>query len=260
MFTHPASRYPPARAHKCQTWDQTDKPPSGANGMNNLTNHDSKKADDATAEHGEHRAFAAPLGSARAGRLEFARGASLVTIEASAMPDLYRARFEGPAPKIQARNGSVIVQYRRLSLAEWARYALLWGHHAAVITLTAAIPWQLFIRDGVSKLTADLRGLQLSGLTVTGGASEVALRLPRPIGVVAIRIAGGASNLALLRPAGVAAAIRVDGGASKLTFDDQHFGGVGGGIRLATPDAQNKADRYEIEIAGGASKLTVATR
>ena len=50
--------------------------------------------------------------------------------------------------------------------------------------------WQLFIRDGVSKLTADLHTLQLSGITMTGGASEVALRLPSPTGIVAIRIAG----------------------------------------------------------------------
>jgi len=228
--------------------------------MNDSTNNDSKKRGDAPAKNGEHHTFAAPLGSARAGRLEFVRGTSLITIDAQAMSDLYRARFEGPAPKIQAHNGSVIVQYRHLSLAAWARYALLWGRHAAEITLNAAIPWQIFIRDGVSKLTADLHTLQLSGITVTGGASEVALRLPSPTGVVAIRIAGGASNLSLHRPPGVAAAVRVDGGASKLTFDDQHFGGVGGGIRLATPDATSKADRYEIEIAGGASKLTVATR
>jgi len=221
--------------------------------MNNLCSYEPRRE--------EHQDSAAPLGRATRGRLEFVRGASLVTIgTGAAMPDLYRAHFEGPTPRVTMRDGAVSIQYRRLSLAEWARYALLWGHHAAVIALNAAIPWQLFIRDGVSRLTADLHGLQLSGLTVTGGASEVALQLPRPAGVVAIRIAGGASNLTLHRPSGVAAAIRVDGGASKLTFDDQHFGGVGGGIRLATPDATTKADRYEIEIAGGASKLTVATR
>jgi hypothetical protein len=228
--------------------------------MNNLTNHDPNKGSDTPANNGEHHTFAAPLGAARAGRLEFVRGVSLITIDAYTMPDLYRARFEGPAPKVQAQNGSVTVQYRRLSLAEWARYALLWGRHAAEITLNATIPWQISIRSGVSKLTADLRGLRLDGFTVNGGASEVALLLPKPNGVVAIRIVGGASNLTLHRPPGVAAAIRVRGGASKLTFDDQHFGGVGGGIRLATQDAPNAADRYEIEITGGASKLMVVAR
>ena len=67
------------------------------------------------------RDSAAPLGAATRGRLQFMRGASLISIEASGpMPDLYRAHFEGPAPRIAVRDGAVSVQYLRLSLAEWA--------------------------------------------------------------------------------------------------------------------------------------------
>src|SRR5262245_15667453 len=114
-------------------------------------------------QSGDRHDFAAPLGAATRGRLEFVRGASLVTIEAgTAMPDLYRAHFEGPVPRVTVRDGVMSIQYRRLSLAEWARYALLWGRHAAEITLNAAIPWQIEIRGGVSKFRADLREIYLA--------------------------------------------------------------------------------------------------
>jgi hypothetical protein len=209
-------------------------------------------------ERDDHHEFVAPLAGATRGRLEFVRGASLVTIGASAaMPDLCRAYFEGPAPRVMVRDGAVSVQYRRLSLAEWARYALLWGRHAAEITLNAAIPWQIEIRGGVSKFSADLREIRLTSFEVRGGASEVVALLPPPSGSVAVRIGGGASNVTLRRPAGAAVGVQVRGGASKLTFDEQHFGAIGGGVRLATPGYSSAADRYEISIAGGASRLTV---
>jgi hypothetical protein len=190
----------------------------------------------------------------------FVRGASLVTIGASrAMPDLYHAHFEGPAPRIKVRDGAVSVQYARLSLAEWARYALLWGRHAAEITLNAAIPWQIEIRGGVSKFRADLRELPLTSLEVRGGASEVEVLLPPPAGDVAVRIGGGASNVTLRRPTGAAVGVQVRGGASKLAFDEQHFGAIGGGVRLATAGYSGAADCYDIVVAGGASRLTIET-
>jgi hypothetical protein len=63
--------------------------------------------------------------------------------------------------------------------------------------------------------------------------------------------------LTLLRPAGVAATLGIAGGASRLTFDGERYGAIGGETRLETANAAS-ADRYEIEITGGASKLVVA--
>lgn len=157
------------------------------------------------------------------------------------------------------RDGSVSVQYLRLSLAEWARYALLWGRHAAEITLNTAIPWQIEVRGGVSKFRADLRELRLTSLEVRGGASELEAMLPPPSGAVVVRIGGGASNVTLRRPAGAAASIQVRGGASKLIFDQQYFGAIGGGVRMATPGHSRAADRFDIVVAGGASRLTIET-
>jgi hypothetical protein len=52
----------------------------------------------------------------------------------------------------------------------------------------------------------------------------------------------------------------VDRGATKLAFDDQHFGAIGGETHLHTPDYGSAADRYDIEVSGGASQLTVGAR
>jgi hypothetical protein len=210
--------------------------------------------------NGDRRDSAAPLGSVSHGRLVFMRGASLVSVEASrALPDLYRAHFEGPAPRIAVRDGSVSVQHRRLALAEWARYALLWGRDTAEIILNATIPWQIEIRGGVSKFKADLREARLTSIEVRGGANELEVLLPLPAGVVPLRVGGGASNVILRRPVGTAVGIQVRGGASKLIFDEQYFGAIGGGVRLATTGHTHAADRYDIAVAGGASRLTVET-
>jgi hypothetical protein len=204
--------------------------------------------------------FAAPLGSAAEGRLTFVRGASLLTLAGDpALADLFRARFEGPTPQVRAAGGDVTVRYRRLSLAEWARFALLWGRFASTIQLNTSIPWLVDIRGGVSKLDADLRALRLSGLLAAGGASEVAVDLPAPAGLVTIRISGGASHVTLRRPASAAVRVVVGRGASQITLDAQHYGAVGGTVRLETPGGSQATNRYDIEVAGGASHLTVDT-
>ena len=199
-----------------------------------------------------------PLADIMRAELIFSRGASLVSLAAEAGLDaLLQAHFEGPAPRFNVSGGTITLDYERLSLAAWARYALLWGRFAGNITLNAAFPWAIAVRGGVSKVNGDLRTLSLSSFTISGGASEVTLDLPQPSGVVMLRIIGGASNILLRRPAHSAARVAVRGGSSRLTLDEQHFGGIGGNTQLETPGASLSRDRYEIMIEGGASNLTV---
>jgi hypothetical protein len=40
----------------------------------------------------------------------------------------------------------------------------------------------------------------------------------------------------------------------------QQWGAVGGGLRLATPEATQAPDRYEIEIASGAAHLEISAK
>ena len=79
------------------------------------------------------------------------------------------------------------------------------------------------------------------------------------MGVVPVRMSGGASEVKLRRPAGTEARAEVSGGASQLIFDDQSLGAVGGRAVLASGGFAAAADRYEIRFTGGASQVTVAT-
>jgi hypothetical protein len=77
--------------------------------------------------------------------------------------------------------------------------------------------------------------------------------------VVPVRIRGGASQVRIRRPVGVPVRLRVGRGVADLRFDEQEWGAVGGGLRLATtPEASQAPDRYEIEIASGAAHLEIS--
>ncbi len=97
----------------------------------------------------------------------------------------------------------------------------------------------------------------LSSFVLKGGISDLDLTLPEPSGVVPIRLSGGASKVGIRRPAGVEARVSMKGGASKLTFDEQNLDAVGGKVRLQSPGYDGASDRYEIEVSGGASEVTI---
>jgi DNA-binding MarR family transcriptional regulator len=208
----------------------------------------------AASRGGEGAEFSAPLGSARSGRVVFANGTSRLTLRAaSGMDDLYRARFEGPAPKVEVADGTVTFRYpRRLrGLFEWR------SRSGGEVTLNAAVPWEVEVRGGAYKVQADLSGLKLASFVLTRGFSEADLTLPEPSGVVPVRLSGGASEVKIRRPAGVEVRLSMKGGVSKLIFDEQSFDAVGGKLQLQSPGHREVPDRYEIEISGGASKVTV---
>ncbi len=92
---------------------------------------------------------------------------------------------------------------------------------------------------------------------MVGGISQAELWLPQPRGTVAIHISGGVSGFRVHRPARVPARIQIGGGASKLGLDRQYLGAIGGPIQLETPDYATAGDRYELDICGGASRVTV---
>jgi hypothetical protein len=195
-----------------------------------------------------------PPRSATAGRLDFTRGGSRVTLSADgAMRDLYRARFRGPPPNVRDDDGHVRIEYPLVTPSQWLRL----DRRAADVALNPGVPWAIRFGHGVSRLSADLRGLELRSLQIDGGASDIELVLPEPKGAVSIRIRGGASAIAVRRPGSAAVRLRVGGGVSRLVFDDERFGAVGGEIRLETLGAETAANRYNLEIGGGASRLTV---
>jgi hypothetical protein len=200
--------------------------------------------------------FSVPRGSLSRGRLEFTRGAARLTIRNAEIPELFRARFDRPVPSVSVYEGAVTVRYPRFSLWGWLRP---WTHRGGQVTLNQDVSWDLSLRGGVAHLDADLRGLRVEAIQASHGVSRVDLRLPRPSGVVPVRIGGGASHVRIRRPAGTPARLRIGRGVADLTFDNQEFGAVGGRLQLESCQAGNAEDRYEIEITGGASHVQVST-
>jgi DNA-binding MarR family transcriptional regulator len=208
------------------------------------------RASSKEAEEGE---FATPLGSVESGRLVFANGASRLTLRAdSGMDDLYRARFERVAPKVKVEDGTVTFRYsRRLGGPFDLR------SHPGEVTLNAAVLWEVEVRGGAYKIEANIGNVELTSFVLKGGISDLSLTLPKPSGVVPVRLSGGASKVSMHRPAGVEARVSVKGGAATLTFDEQSFDAVGSKVRLQSPGYDGASDRYEIEVTGGASELAI---
>ncbi len=198
--------------------------------------------------------FSALLGDVTTGRLIFPYGTAQLTLRADAgMADLYQARFDGGPPEVKVHEGIVTVRYPRRN------FLLSWGERAAHVTLNAAIPWRITLQGGASEVNADLSGLDLLDLDVKGGMSNFRITLPNPSSVIPIRIAGGASDITIRRPEGVAMRVHLKGWVSTLIFDDQTYGNVGSDVRLQSPGYEGSAKRYDVEVVGSASTVTVVT-
>ena len=185
-------------------------------------------------------------------RLVFPHGVANLTIRANeSMSDAYRGEFYGPQPSVTQADGVISIDYPRFN-------PFIWGRTSAAVTLRPSVVWVIEIRGGVAHWDGDLRQLQVAAIDVRGGVSKVELRLPEPAGVVPIRVSGGVSHLTLQRPGTVPARIRIGGGASKLELDTQFLGAIGGPVRLETPDySRGDGGKYDLEIGGGASKVTI---
>ena len=199
--------------------------------------------------------FAAQLGASRSGRLRFTNGAHRVVIRASShLRGLYRARFGERMPVVEVRGGVVSIRYTWVASCDWT------GNHPerpAEIALNAGIPWDVDVRGGASRLLADLSGLRLGSLKVDGGASRLEVVLPDPSGAVTVVILGGASNVAIRRPEGVSARLRVEGGVTNLTFDDRRIGATGGELVLRSRGYEVAVDRYDVAVTGGANNMSI---
>jgi hypothetical protein len=92
---------------------------------------------------------------------------------------------------------------------------------------------------------------------LNGGVDQFRLTLGRPSGIVPIRLIGGANNARFERPTGAHVQLHMSGGARSVEFDQQKLGSVAGHSVLTSDGAAEAADRFEIEVTGGARKITV---
>jgi DNA-binding MarR family transcriptional regulator len=193
----------------------------------------------------------APMAGAKAGRLLLAPGLGSITIDSDrTLAELYRANVEGTPPFIEVEGETVTVRPRRFPLFGW-------GHRNLRLTLSGTIPWDIEVDQGAVRLTADLADAPVRSFSINGGASRVDLRLGRPSGVVPIVLGGGASNVTVRRPRDVPVELRIKGGSTHITVDGHRMASSAGHFAWHPPRMPEGADRYAIEVRGGASKVSV---
>ncbi|MGW4940806.1 hypothetical protein ACWEOZ_04345 [Actinoplanes sp. NPDC004185] len=202
----------------------------------------------AAAPAAPHLATAARDGRTSAG-FDLIDGAERVTLRAADLGDtLYRITTPDAGavvPRTDEQGGRV-----RLRLD---------GDAGSVdITLNAAVRWDLRIAGGAQLSTIDLSAGRVGGVDLAGGASRIALRLPRPDGTLSVRMSGGVSLFDVRTAERTPVRVRVGRGAGQVTLDGQRHAGVAAG-RTFTPASWAAAvDRVDVDAAAGMSALTVA--
>jgi hypothetical protein len=202
--------------------------------------------------------YSAPLGRVEHGRLQVELAGSSVSVRGENIPDLYRGRVQyvsGHPPEVRVENGTVALR----SGSGFNLFGLR-GADDARISLNKSITWDVEVGGGASRNTLELGSVQLTSLQLSGGAQQVEITLPRPTGTVPIRISGGASTITVHRPSGVAAQVRMSGGASNLTVDGDHRSVLSGDISWQSSGYGTASDRYDFDISGGASNVTIDQR
>jgi hypothetical protein len=131
------------------------------------------------------------------------------------------------------------------------------GPAALTVLLSARLSWRIVDSGGASQVSVDLRTCHLAGADFAAGVDLLTMRLPTPDGTVRLVIAGGASQVKVSVPAGVAARLRLDGGASSVTLGPRSFTGIAGGTVLTTPGWADAASRYDIDAPAGISAISV---
>lgn len=206
---------------------------------------------DADAGASEH---AARLAGVTVARLVLKSGVESLALDGGAAAgSLYEARFEGDVPKVRVRGGIVTVHYRGTGLP-WD-----WRKRKAALGLATAPRWDIDLVGGIRHVRADLTALDVGSASLTGGSEQVRISLGRPTGRVKVRIVGGINQLHVDRPADVPIQLSVMGGTGGIDFDGLAHGATGM-ASLKSPGADRAKDRFEVEVKGGSSRISISGR
>jgi DNA-binding MarR family transcriptional regulator len=202
---------------------------------------------------GSSSEHSAPLGGLTSAKLHLRSGLSSLRLRGGGGPaELYRATFEGATPQVRLRDGRVLVQYRGLPFD--------WRKRTATFALNPSIPWTFEIFGGIQRVEADLREIDVRRFEITGGMERVQVELGPATGSVTLRMVGGAKTIRVERPRDVAVRVKSVGGAASFTLDGMAVAKHGGQMTLDTPGWADAADRFDIEVVGGAKSIDVVGR
>jgi DNA-binding MarR family transcriptional regulator len=194
---------------------------------------------------------AAPLGPVAEARMVAELVHTTLRLTGDAGPrELVRATFAGPIPEVTARRGDVTISYKR---------RLEFRNRETRVGLSREVSWVIEVSGGLSELHADLRHVRFHELRLTGGVDDVHISLGTPDGTSRVRITGGARDVVVEHPSGTPVRVSVTGGAHEVRLGREHLRDIHGQVRLSTPGTERAADRFEVDVAGGARGVRVTT-
>jgi hypothetical protein len=106
-------------------------------------------------------------------------------------------------------------------------------------------------------MSLDLSALKVSEVDASVGAASTWLRVPQAAGATTVHISGGASNVAIEVPPGVAARVRFHGGMSTISVDQTRFQTSGDNVYQSS-DFGTNPNSADISIDGGLTKIQVS--
>jgi len=205
----------------------------------------------------------APLEEASSLELELSHMGGRLRLDGSSTePDVLTAQFATAARHELERSGGML----KLSLRpadDWAFLAAPWAwqpgdppHWAVHVPTT--VPAQLQVQTNAAEAALDLSAVQLSGLHLRTSASSCVVTLPRPHGVVPVRIEGNATAIRVRFDPAATAQITAHADLGTIHAAPGHFSQVG--PVYTTAGFERAVDRYEvtIRVRAGSAELTVA--
>ena len=113
------------------------------------------------------------------------------------------------------------------------------------VTVPSDVPVGLTLNLGAGDFNIDLSNVILTEATISNGASNLEVALPKPSGNVPLTISTGASSVDLRVPAGVEYRVRVTGGLNTISGPQESSG------------YSTAVDRLTIAISSGVSSITI---
>ena len=200
----------------------------------------------------ETEAASVPLDGASEAWVRLEHGAGRLRVRAADGDQIVDGRFAGGVETDVRREGG------RLDVTLRAR-GMPWGPgrergHEWDLAISRRVPVTLDLKTGANETDLDLTDLRLTELSVQTGASKTVARLPST-GRYTVRIRGGAMNVRLHVPEGVAARVEAHGGLSDIKVDERRFPRWGGEWRSADFDTAER--RADIRLETGAASVEI---
>lgn len=200
----------------------------------------------------------AAVGSLDHAALEIDVGAATITVQGGAPEgDLAKADidFSGPKPQVILDTSSGRLKISQsggsFGLFRTTRFTLR-------LLIDSSLPWTISTNSGAATSTYNLADVHVGSIDINTGASREDITLGRPSGIVPVTVNGGALTVSLHRPAGIAASVKVSGGAVSLGADGEQHRGIGN-QSWQSSGYEGATDAYRVDVNGGACTVTIDT-